>query len=74
MEPVSRGEHSRLTTKTLLMYGEGRGGAAWFRAVDKATGREVGKVAIPGPGASALNEARSEEGRLCDIHEAIERR
>src|SRR5262245_49294549 len=36
-----------LVTKTLLMYGEGRGGDPFFRAVDKKTGKELGKVAIP---------------------------
>ncbi len=36
-----------LVTKTLLMYGEGRGGDRYFRAVDKKTGREIGKVALP---------------------------
>lgn len=34
-------------TKTLLMYGEGRGGEANFRAVDKKTGKEVGKIRLP---------------------------
>jgi len=29
------------------MYGEGRGGEANFRAVDKKTGKEIGRVAIP---------------------------
>ncbi|HEY7514609.1 MAG TPA: hypothetical protein VIC87_09030, partial [Vicinamibacteria bacterium] len=36
-----------LVTKTLLLYGEGRGGDPNFRAVDKKTGKEVGKVALP---------------------------
>jgi quinoprotein glucose dehydrogenase len=36
-----------LVTKTLLMYGEGRGGEPHFRAVDKKTGKEIGKVDIP---------------------------
>jgi quinoprotein glucose dehydrogenase len=36
-----------LVTKSLLMYGEGRGGEANFRAVDKKTGKEIGKVANP---------------------------
>jgi len=36
-----------LVTKSLLMYGEGRGGEANFRAVDKKTGKEIGRVAIP---------------------------
>lgn len=38
-----------LVTKTLLMYGEGRGADKYFRAVDKATGKEIGKVEIPAP-------------------------
>ena len=38
-----------LVTDTLLMYGEGRGGEAKFRAVDKATGEQVAAVAIPAP-------------------------
>ena len=36
-----------LVTKSLLMYGEGRGGDAFFRAVDKKTGKELVKFAIP---------------------------
>jgi quinoprotein glucose dehydrogenase len=36
-----------LVTKTLLLYGEGRGGEPHFRAVDKKTGKEVGKVDNP---------------------------
>jgi quinoprotein glucose dehydrogenase len=36
-----------LTTTTLLMYGEGRGGTPWFHAVDKTTGEEIGKIEIP---------------------------
>lgn len=36
-----------LATATLLMYGEGRGGEAKFRAVDKLTGEEVGQLEIP---------------------------
>ncbi len=36
-----------LVTKTLLMYGEGRGGEANFRALDKATGKEIGRVRLP---------------------------
>ncbi|MCC7243211.1 MAG: pyrroloquinoline quinone-dependent dehydrogenase, partial [Acidobacteria bacterium] len=38
-----------LVTKTLLMYGEGRGADRYFRAVDKTTGREIGKAEIPAP-------------------------
>ena len=36
-----------LVTKTLLMYGEGRGGEEHFRALDKKTGKEVGNVDLP---------------------------
>jgi quinoprotein glucose dehydrogenase len=36
-----------LVTKTLLMYGEGRGGEPNFRALDKATGKEIGRVRLP---------------------------
>jgi quinoprotein glucose dehydrogenase len=36
-----------LVTKTLLMYGEGRGGRPLFHAVDKATGRELATVEMP---------------------------
>ena len=39
---------TKLLTKTLLMYGEGRGAAPIFRAVDKATGEELGAIEIPG--------------------------
>ncbi len=38
-----------LVTDTLLMYGEGRGGEAKFRAVNKATGEQVAAVDIPAP-------------------------
>ncbi len=39
---------TKLVTKTLLMYGEGRSGEPRFHAVDKMTGREVGVVDLPG--------------------------
>jgi quinoprotein glucose dehydrogenase len=35
------------TTKTLLIYGEGRGGDPWLHAVDKKTGKENARVALP---------------------------
>ena len=38
-----------LATKTLLFYGEGRGGGNLFHAVDKRTGDEIGTVALPAP-------------------------
>ena len=39
---------TKLVTKNLLMYGEGRGAAPIFRAVDKMTGEELGSVELPG--------------------------
>ena len=39
---------TKLVTKTLLMYGEGRSGAPVFRAVDKMTGEELGAIDLPG--------------------------
>ncbi|MGE3274402.1 MAG: PQQ-binding-like beta-propeller repeat protein [Vicinamibacterales bacterium] len=36
-----------LVTKSLLFYGEGRSGAPYFRAVDKQTGKELGKMRLP---------------------------
>jgi quinoprotein glucose dehydrogenase len=49
--PVTgKGTHAtKLITKSLLMYGEGRGGAPLFQAVDKKTGKELGTVALPAP-------------------------
>ena len=38
-----------LVTKTLLFYGEGRGGGPFFHAVDKRTGEEVAVVELPAP-------------------------
>ena len=38
-----------LVTKTLLMYGEGRGGDPYFRAADKQTGKAIAKVELPAP-------------------------
>ncbi len=44
----SRGAHATaILTKTLLMYGEGRGAEPLFHAVDKRTGKEVGVVQLP---------------------------
>ena len=37
-----------LATKTLLIYGEGRGGEPLFHAVDKRTGEELATVELPG--------------------------
>ena len=42
-----------LVTKTLLMYGEGRGAAPRFHAVDKRTGKELATVTLPAPSNSA---------------------
>ena len=39
---------TKLVTRNLLMYGEGRGAAPIFRAVDKMTGEELGAVELPG--------------------------
>jgi quinoprotein glucose dehydrogenase len=36
-----------LVTKTLLFYGEGRGGSPLFHAVDKKTGKAIAAVEIP---------------------------
>jgi glucose dehydrogenase len=47
------GHPNILVTKTLLMYGEGRGSDRNFRAVDKKTGKELGKIQIPAPTSTA---------------------
>jgi quinoprotein glucose dehydrogenase len=36
-----------LVTRTLLFYGEGRGGGRGFHAVDKATGAEIAAIDLP---------------------------
>ena len=36
-----------LVTKTLLLYGEGRGGSPLLHALDKRTGKEIARVALP---------------------------
>jgi quinoprotein glucose dehydrogenase len=44
------GSHATiLTTKSLLIYGEGRGAASLLHAVDKKTGEEIAQVEIPAP-------------------------
>jgi hypothetical protein len=46
------GQHSHahpLVTKTLLIYGEGRGAEPRMHAVDKVTGERVGTVTLPAP-------------------------
>lgn len=50
--PPGRGQAQVITTKTLVIYGTGRGGGApgaepRLYAVDKASGKQVGGVAIP---------------------------
>lgn len=48
--PTGKGAHATaIVTKTLLIYGEGRGGEALLHAVDKRTGKELGTVEIPAP-------------------------
>jgi quinoprotein glucose dehydrogenase len=36
-----------LVTRTLLFYGEGRGGDRYFHALDKQTGKEIAKIELP---------------------------
>jgi len=43
----ARSHATKLVTRSLLMYGEGRGAAPIFRAVDKWTGEELGQVELP---------------------------
>jgi quinoprotein glucose dehydrogenase len=38
-----------LVTKTLLFYGEGRGGSPLFHALDKKTGKAIAAIEIPAP-------------------------
>ena len=38
-----------LVTRSLLVYGEGRGGTARLHAVDKRTGKEVAAIDLPAP-------------------------
>jgi quinoprotein glucose dehydrogenase len=42
-----------LVTRTLLIYGEGRGARPLVHAVDKRTGKEIGAVKIPSPTTTA---------------------
>lgn len=47
---TGKGAHATtLVTRTLLMYGEGRGGAPLFHAVDKRTGEHAATVELPAP-------------------------
>lgn len=50
LPPTGKGAHATaLVTKTLLMYGEGRGGDPLLHAVDKRTGKEIATVELPAP-------------------------
>ena len=44
----TRAHATALVTKTLLIYGEGRGGRPLMHAVDKKTGVEIAAVPLPG--------------------------
>ncbi|MGH7501955.1 MAG: PQQ-binding-like beta-propeller repeat protein [Longimicrobiales bacterium] len=47
---TGKGTHATaLVTSTLLIYGEGRGGAPLFHAVNKQTGDEIATVQLPAP-------------------------
>jgi glucose dehydrogenase len=47
---TGKGTHATpILTKTLLIYGEGRGGEPLLHAVDKRTGEELGTVELPAP-------------------------
>ena len=45
----TRAHPTILTTKSLLIYGEGRAGGALLHAVSKKTGEEIAQVEIPAP-------------------------
>ena len=45
---------TQVTTKSLLIYGEGRGGAAVLHAHDKMTGERIGTVDLPAPTNTAV--------------------
>ena len=45
----ARSHATALVTKSLLMYGEGRGARPVFYAVNKATGEEISSVELPAP-------------------------
>ncbi len=49
----ARSHATKLVTRTLLMYAEGRGAAPIFRAVDKMTGRELAAIDLPGSSITA---------------------
>jgi quinoprotein glucose dehydrogenase len=52
-----------MVTRTLLMYGEGRGGLSLFHAVDKQTGEEVGVVELP---------AQTDTAPMTFMHEGVQ--
>ncbi len=43
-----------LTTRSLLFYGEGRRGDPWLHAVDKRSGEEIARIALPATTNTAL--------------------
>jgi quinoprotein glucose dehydrogenase len=45
----STGHATAIVTKTLLLYGEGRGQAPVMHGVDKLTGMHLGSVELPAP-------------------------
>lgn len=45
----ARAHATVVVTRTLLIYGEGRGGRPLLHAVDKRTGEEIATVDLPGP-------------------------
>jgi quinoprotein glucose dehydrogenase len=52
-----------LVTRSLLMYGEGRGGLPRFHAVDKLTGETVGTIDIP---------AQTSTAPMTFLHEGVQ--
>ena len=58
-----RSHATALITRTLLMYGEGRGGQPRFHAVDKRTGEELGSVELPG---------RTSTAPMTFLHEGVQ--
>jgi glucose dehydrogenase len=61
--PTGKGAHAvALVTRSLLMFGEGRGGAPLFHAVDKRTGETLASVELPAasqaPPMTFLHEGR----------------
>jgi glucose dehydrogenase len=52
-----------LVTRSLLMYGEGRGGRPRFHAVDKRTGERLGTVELP---------ATTDTAPMTFLHEGVQ--